>query len=91
MCLSFMSQPTSNKESSIPDDLRQRLNTVKMKGNLDAIANMFKQLHEKEKSNEAMITNIKTCLLDEKTKDNELRQRGVNLTGRIPSDMAAKT
>lgn len=89
MCLSFINQ-NSNKESSIPEDLKVRINQVKIKGNLDSIEAFFKQLSERETQNAQTLTSIEAFLNTERIQDADLRTKGGNVQGRVPSDMAAR-
>jgi len=89
MCLSFITL-NENKDSCIPEDLKTRLNQVKIKGNINGIETFFKNLLEREEQNSKNIQQIEQLLNLEKNQDNDLRSRGANVQGRIASDMAAK-
>jgi len=88
MCLSFMQQ--NDTGSCIPEDLKARLNQVKMKGNLQQIETFFNQLAEREKMNSQTLQSVEQLLNMERNQDLDLRNRGVNMHGRIESGMAAK-
>jgi len=89
MCLSFITL-NDNKDSCIPEDLKTRLNQVKIKGNINGIENFFKNLLEREDQNNKSVQQIEQLLTLEKNQDNDLRAKGANVQGRISSDMAAK-
>jgi len=89
MCLSFITL-TDKNESTIPEDLKTRLNQVKIKGNINAIEGFFKNLLERENQNAQTAKQIEQLLNTEKNQDNDLRARGGNVQGRNPSDIAAK-
>lgn len=58
MCLSFINNNDNSQQSCVPDDLKSRLNTVKVKGNIQTIQTYFKQLKDREASNNQMIQQL---------------------------------
>jgi len=88
MCLSFINVGNSS-ESPIPQDLKVRLNQVRVKGNLQAIEGLFQNLLERESHNSNSLKQLEEMLAIERTQDDELRASNKD-GGRVSSEIAAK-